>query len=483
VRQRFVFHVSSTVALSIVLQLAGLARHILIAAYFGVARAMDGYLVLYALVTLVAFSLANVFDTVAVSRLVQIHDRYGIDEFWRSSNRLLLQAAATGVALSVLFLLILRIALPILAAGFSQPERESLVSLGIFFVPWIIVVIPYYAVASHLKALWNFHWVFGTEIVTVLVSLAVLWLHHDGIESLPIAYFIGYLAATTILMLRRGLRREPQKVPAAPIFRDMGWQHLANQLGTVNGLTDRFFQSFLAAGGISAFGYASQIVSNLSSLLTLREIYVVPLATEAGRSERVERVLKGVVLITIPVSAFVVFFSRPIIEVLFQRGQFDANAVALTSRVLAIIAIGLVASSVLAPLQRIFQITNKVFFTHVFYASWLLGIVVFQYLFMFVLKWDIEGYAIGTCLTSFLLAAWVAVLVRYCGVIIVWRRVVSYMLFAAGLAMCASYLALLGSAPYAGLLKLLVAGPLYGCVIGVGYLAIHRRIRAIVGVT
>src|ERR1700756_1464049 len=99
----------------------------------------------------------------------------------------------------------------------------------------------------------------------------------------------------------------------------MAWQQPPNQLGTVNGLTDRFFQSFLAAGGISAFGYAGQIVNNLSSLLTFRDIYVVPLASEAGRSEKVERILKGVVLLSIPASLFIVNFARPIVEVLFQR--------------------------------------------------------------------------------------------------------------------------------------------------------------------
>jgi putative peptidoglycan lipid II flippase len=481
VRRPFIFHVTSTVAFSVALQFAGLARHILIAAYFGVSRAMDGYLVLYALVTMIVFNLANVFDSVAVSRLVQIQQRDGIEAFWKSSNRLLLQAVGAGVVFAGLFLLVLRPALPILAAGFSEAERDSLVSLGSYFLPWIIVVIPYYALVAHLKAQWRFHWVFGTEIVTVVVSLIALWLHHDSIEALPIAYFAGYLAATIILIVRRGLNIVRQEVAAAPVSRDMAWQHLANQLGTVNGLTDRFFQSFLAAGGISALGYAGQIVNNLSSLLTFREIYVVPLASEIGRSQKVERVLQGVVLISIPASTFIIFFARPIVEVLFQRGQFNADAVAVTSRVLAITAIGLVFTSLLAPLQRIFQIVNKVVFTHIFYASWLVGIVFFQYVFVFLLKWDVEGYAIGSCLTSFLLTAWVAFLVRYCDIHITWRRVIPYMLFAASLAGGASYLALLTSAPYAGLVKLLVAGPVYGVVVAAGYLIIHRRILAIVG--
>jgi putative peptidoglycan lipid II flippase len=482
VKRRFVFHVTSTVAFSVALQFAGLGRHILIAAYFGVSRAMDGYLVLYALVTMIVFNLAIVFDSVAVSRLVQLQEREGVEAFWKSSNRLLLQSIAAGVAFAALFLLVLRPALPILAAGFSEAERDSLVSLGSYFLPWIIVILPYYALAAHLKAQWKFHWVFGTEIVTVVVSLSVLWLHHDGIEALPIAYFAGYLASTIILMTRRGLHIVKQEVAVVPVSRDMAWQHLANQLGTVNGLTDRFFQSFLAAGGISALGYAGQIVNNLSSLLTFRDIYIVPLASQVGRSEKLERVLKGVVLISVPTSMFIVFFARPIVEVLFQRGQFNAEAAALTSHVLAITAIGLVASSMLMPLLRIFQIANKVVFTHVFYASWLVGIVFFQYVFVFLLKWDVEGYAIGSCVTSFLLAAWVAFLVRYCDIHINWRCIFPYMLFAASLAGGGSYLALLASAPYTHLMKLLVAGPVYGVVVAAGYLMIRRRILAIVGI-
>ena len=94
-----------------------------------------------------------------MSRLVQIHDRRdGADAFWRSSNRLLLQSIAAGVVIAAAFLVILRLALPIIAAGFSEAEREFLISLGTYFVPWIVVVIPYYALASHSKALWQFHW-------------------------------------------------------------------------------------------------------------------------------------------------------------------------------------------------------------------------------------------------------------------------------------------------------------------------------------
>jgi len=481
-RRRFVFHVTSTMAISVALQFVGLARHILIAAFFGVSRDMDGYLVLYALVTLVVFNLSNVFDTVAVSRLVQIRNG-SIEAFWKSSTRLLIQSLFAGLCLAVVFLVALRLAMPVVAAGFSNAERAHLLSLANYFLPWILIVIPYYALASHLKALWQFHWVFGSELITVTVSIAVLWLFHDSIADLPVAYFAGYLVAGTVLLVRRGLHRAKAGAQPGSIVGNMASQHLASQIGTINGLADRYYQSFLMAGGISSLGYAGQIVNNLSSLLTFREIYIVPLSSEVGRSEKVERVLKGVVLISIPVAAFIFSFAETIAVVLFQRGNFNADAVSLTSNALGILALSLVSSSVLAPLQRIFQITNRVFFTHAFYASSLLGILVLQYLFVFALKWDVRGFAIATVINSVFVTIVVAFLVRQCGVVVAWQRVFVYVAYATAFAVCASFVAQLGSSSYAGLAKLLVAAPLFGSIVVAGYLVIHRRIRAIIGIT
>jgi putative peptidoglycan lipid II flippase len=482
-KRRFVFHVTSTMALSVALQFLGLARHVLIAAFFGVSRDMDGYLLLYAFATLVVFNLSNVFDSVAVSRLVQIQNSEGIEAFWKGSSRLLAQSLIAGLTVAIVFLIALRVALPVLAAGFSDDERANLLTLSEYFLPWILIIVPYYALASHLKAQWKFHWVFGSELITMTVSIVVLWLFHDSVANLPLAYFAGYLAAAAVLLTARGLHRSQASAHAGSILSNMARQHLANQIGTINGLADRYYQSYLTTGGISSLGYAGQIVNSLSSLLTFREIYIVPLASEVGRSERVERILKGVVLISIPAAIFIFSFAETITMVLFQRGNFDAEAVALTSKVLGVLALSLVSSSVLAPLQRIFQIVDRVIFTHCFYASSLLGILVLQYFFVFVLKWDVRGFAIASVINSVFVTGVVASLIRRCGVALVWRRVFAYAAYATCFAACASFVAQLGSSSYSGLARLLIAGLLFGSIVVAGYSFIHRRIRAIVGMT
>ncbi len=74
---QFIHHIVSTVGLSILQQMVGLGRQALIAAFYGLSREFDGYLVVLAVATMFIFNVSSVFDTVAVARLVQIRDREG----------------------------------------------------------------------------------------------------------------------------------------------------------------------------------------------------------------------------------------------------------------------------------------------------------------------------------------------------------------------------------------------------------------------
>lgn len=482
-KPRFIFHVSSTFAISIVQQIVGLLRNVLIAAFFGISREFDSYLVVYGLATLLIFNLAMVFDSVAVPRLVQIKAEKGSDSFWTTSNRLLTQSSIAGLVAVIIFAIAVRLTLPIIAAGFSDSERAYISELSIYFLPWIFVVIPYYALTAHLKALWQFHWVFGAELITMLISIGLLAAWHSDIKILPIAYWAGYLSAAVLLLLRRGIGLSVERKSAPNLLPIMANQHLANQGGVAAGFVDRYFQSYLNVGGISAMGYAGQIVNNLSSLLTFREIYVVPLAEAAGRTEKLERILKGVVLVSIPAGVFLVVFAESVVRLVFQRGQFAAEASAITVGVLQILAVSLIFSSILGPMARLFQIVNRILFTYAMYAASLAGTVILQFLFVFILQWDVKGIAAAIVLNSVVMTGVAALLVGYCGVHIAWHRVLGY----AGYALLSSIIAaVLGSAVSVELpffVGLFVSALTYGSVIAGSYFLIHRRIRLIAGMT
>lgn len=480
-RVQFIHHVASTFGFSILQQLVGLGRQALIAAFYGLSREFDGYLVVYAVATMFVFSVSSVFDTVAVARLVQLRERAGDRSFWQSSNRLLLQASVAGGLFALGLIGALYLVMPIVAAGFAPQERASILHLALYFTPWIVVVLPYYAVTAHLKALWGFHWVFAAELAIMVVSIAVLWVWHDSIADLPLAYGAGYLCGLLALLPFRGFMRVREPVTSPNLIRGMGNQYLANQMGSLAGLVDRYFQSFLAGGGISALGYVGQIVNNLSSLMTFREIYVVPLSSEVGRSEKLARMLSGIAFISVPSACFVITFAEPIVQVLFERGKFTAGDTMLTAAVLQIMALSLLFSSLLAPMSRLFQILDRISFSHLLYFVSLIGTAALQYLLVFRLGLDVYGIAWATVGNSGLLTLFVAALVRQCGITLNWRVVLLNAGLAAFTAGVAVGLAKLASVRLQGLGELIVGGGLYWAVVVLGYVAMRERLRLIMG--
>lgn len=481
-KARFLKHAVSTFGFSVIQQALGLARHILIAAYFGISRDYDLYLIVYAMATYVIFNLSMAFDTVAVSRLVQIRERDGEDGFWKASNRILVFSVLGGALVSIMLVGLLYVFLPVIAAGFTDAERDATFDLVFSFLPWGFAVLPFYALSAHLKALWRFHWVFGAEILVMAVSIAVLWQYHDTIHALPFAYGAGYGAALLFLLACRGLGQGWGGVGMRDaILPGIAHQHLSNQLGSVVGLVDRFFQSHLLSGGISALGYAGQIVTNLSMLITFREIYVVPLSSGEGREEKLERVLKGVMLLSMPFVVFTAFFAQPVVRILFQRGNFTPEAAVLTADLVSILALSLVTTPIMLPLFRLFQILDRIAYSHAFYGMSLIGTAVFQYIFVFYFNMDVRGFAWAGIANSTLLTIALAVLTHRFGIVIRWPGILAYGAYSAIASILAGLVARFAAAGLSDWGTLTVGGAVFGVAVLIPFAIIHRRIRAILG--
>ena len=157
--------------------------------------------------------------------------------------------------------------------------------------------------------------------------------------------------------------------------------------------------------------------------------------------------LHGIVLMSIPCTFFVAEFARPLVTVLFQRGQFTPEAAVLTSDILRISAFSLIISSLLAPMVRLFQILDRISYSHVLYLVSLVCTAAFQYVLVFRMGWDVYGIAWASLANSAVVTLVVARLVRRCGVIVAWRRVFGHALFAAAVSIVAAAVSSGGAAP------------------------------------
>ncbi|MFJ6443961.1 murein biosynthesis integral membrane protein MurJ [Streptomyces sp. NPDC091649] len=126
-------------------------------------------------------------------------------------------------------------------------------------------------------------------------------------------------------------------------------------------LVERFLASTLPAGAISHLNYAqkvAQLPMVLSLMICTVTFPVVAQAVAAGDREkarlRVERDLALAGLVVLLGTAVVLGYAPQIIEVLFQRGAFDASDTASTARVMRVYALGLLGHCLVGALSRPF---------------------------------------------------------------------------------------------------------------------------------
>ncbi|NJP69236.1 lipid II flippase MurJ, partial [Streptomyces spiramenti] len=126
-------------------------------------------------------------------------------------------------------------------------------------------------------------------------------------------------------------------------------------------LVERFLASGLPAGAISHLNYA-QKVAQLPMVLSLMIVTVtLPVVARAmaegdlaGARRRVERDLVWASGVVLAGAAYVLACGPQLIEVLFQRGAFDAGATESTAAVMRVYALGLLGHTLVGTLARPF---------------------------------------------------------------------------------------------------------------------------------
>lgn len=479
IRQRFISLAASAMSVASASLVIAFVRQLLIAAYFGASRALAVYLFAYAVANWVGFAFGIAFDSISIMHLVKSREVDGADGSGALGRAAFRASGVMGLLAALLMVTATFVLTPIIASGFTSAERASLIRLSWYFVPWIAVLIPYYAVAARHKSEWRFKRVFIAEIIVGLTSVAWLVALHGSIRQLPAAYCAGYAAALAFLVPGAGLFGRADGTKLRPLLRDIAELYVANQTGNVPGIADRHFQSLVPGGGIAAIGYASQLLMGLSSLIGMREIFIVPLSEAERRDERMERLIAGMLLLAVPIAGGVACFAPEIVRILFERGRFSAADATLTAGVLRILALSLAVTAVTTPLARMLQIVRRIRLIHIYYMALAVFVTAGGSVFVGWLDLGARGIALMNLSAGIPGVAVLAVLVARCGVKIRWRRIGRFLLFAAIVSGIAAALALGAASLVAGTWpRLLAGGPVYGLVVTLAYLAARRRLIA-----
>ncbi len=468
---------------TLAVQLIAFLRQLVIAAAFGTERGMDLYLLVFSIASVIGFGLGTVMENATVPLLVSRLEKNDRDGFGQIGLRVIIIGIGLGIAATILFMLAVPLVARFVTTGLSGAEREMMQALSWWFIPWVLISVPYYAIGSLLKAESRFRRFMLAEVIVTIASLLIILVWRPDVYAIAIAYGAGYGIALLSMLpglpvpLRFSHRQSGQ---SWGVVRQITRFAAVNQVSTLGLLVDRFLVSYLPSGAIAATSYASLMTGQISALLGFREAFMVPLSAEHGRERKLERMITGLLMLAIPCAMFLSWHAEALVSILLERGRFDRNAVTLAASILALQAAALPVSVILLPMYRMLQILGRMRFAgYLLLFSASMSLVIGSVL-MFSFRLGLTGYLLTSLIVAHLTCLVAILQLRLAGICLNLGKPLAFALYATAASAAgiwAGQQLMIDAPPFLTLLK---DGLVFSCVYGLACLAIFNPLKRIV---
>lgn len=387
--------------------LVGMANNVLITKFFGLTRLLDSY---YAALVIPDLCASLFLDFLGRNFLpayaeVRAKDPAGAA---RLASAVVTIVGLTAVIVILLLVVIAKPLLSVMLAGFTAAEIEHTVVFFYIVAPTLALM----AVNTFNEYVYQYREQFtrmaayrasvpGMSLVAIVVGHNSL-----GEYALPLGYLAGHLVMFVLLVSGAGYRYGPRVTFEHGYLRRIFWNSGvligSGFIGRTRAFISQYFCSLLGAGSTSALALAGKICLPLhqSSMLAMRimvfsksvKLFVDDDQARLGALYRL--MISMVLLVLMPVAAWVVLEARPVVELLFLRGKFTADMSAIVVAATIGTAVSIPLSGANETLSNAFYATNR---SHV--IAWVMPAGTLAYLISAVLltpRIGILGLALST---------------------------------------------------------------------------------------
>ena len=416
-------------------RVAGLIREIVAASYFGTSGAASAFTLAFQIPNLIR---ALVADAALSSAFVPVFS--DLLEHKRRKEAFQLASALAGLllvvlgAISLLFIALAPVVIPVftgdeftdeldaLTAGLSQVLFPIIVLLGLNgLTVGILNAHDQFTIPAIAPLVWN---------VVIIAGLVVLTPLFEGDDRIY-AYAIGVVAGTLVQLamtlpqlrklgfpiwkIRLPRRDDPLVrrvlVLMLPVSVGLGLINIDLVLNSMIGslvsdeapaAIDKAFRVYMLPQGMFSVAVATVVFPQLSRLASRREHDQMRVVLGIG--------MRQIALLLVPAAAATIVLARPIVEVLYERGEFDAQSTDLVTTALSVFAISLPLSGWNLILTRTFFSLQKPWLpTTLALGSLVVNVAVSLALYPI----GIEGVVLGTVVSNGVLTALLAFRLRH----------------------------------------------------------------------
>jgi putative peptidoglycan lipid II flippase len=368
---------AAIVALSFVLsRVLGLIRERVLAGAFGTGPEMDAYVSAFRIPDLLFLVvMAGAFGAAFIPVFGEYLAHNDQRRAWNLASAVLTWSGVSVLALSALCFLLARPLMHIVAPGFDQETEDMAVRLM-----RILLLSPVFlGLGIAAKGILEAHNRFILpSLAPIVYNLAIIigalfFVDDYGVYAVGWAVIFGALGHLLVQvpgLVRAGIRYRPtldRNVEGlGEVARLFGPRVVGLAAFQVNFIAVTAFASTTGAENVAAINYAWQLLMLPHGVLALSISTVVfpTLAALYSRGQKaafqstLDRTLRPLLFLSIPSGIGLLLLREPIVQVIFQNGNFDEASTELVIAPLAAFAAGLVGYALTEILTRVFYATR-----------------------------------------------------------------------------------------------------------------------------
>lgn len=363
--------------MNLIVKVLGFLRETSLANAFGASELSDAYLSAYT----IPYFLQAILGYALVTAVVPILTRYlvaGQEKEASYVGSAIINLTAVGLAaVTLLGIIGCDLLVKLLAPGYGPEQAALTASLARIMFPSVVFM----GVGMVLTGICNAHYRFavsafapGVSNIIIIVSLLFfsaswgIW----GAAWGTLLSFVGFFAIQVPVLWQIGFKYRPVldlRHPAVrQLLREIGPIILGVAVNQIYFAVNRIFASGLAEGTISSINYANKLMMlpmGIFVAAVANAIYPAlaefSLKKDRGRlADTMKGGLISVMLVAIPAAVGLALLAEPIIQLLFEHGEFTHEATKATAWALVCFTLGLIPMAANMVITRVFYALEDV---------------------------------------------------------------------------------------------------------------------------
>lgn len=357
--------VAKTTALIMILTIfskfLGLIREQVLALAYGTGMYADIYVTAMKIPTILFAAIGSAILTSLIPVYSKIKEDEGIEKSHKFFNNLMSIVSLLGFIIVILGLIFTEPLVKAFALGFEGDKLAVTVSF-VKIILWAVIFIGLNnIIGGYLQLNNNF---ITPALIGIPYNIILIIAIFISTKTSVYVLIIGSLIAliSQVLFQIPAVRRTGIKIKPNIDFKDENIKYMiililpvliGGGVEQINTLVDGTLASTFGDGVVAGFNYANRLYGFVSAIFVVSVLSVVyPMMakslamndTKAFKSS-IERTMNIIIILIVPICVGTAVLSEPIVKLLFQRGQFNSSDTIMTSSILVVYIMGILAFS------------------------------------------------------------------------------------------------------------------------------------------